>query len=63
MDIHAAAIHAASFVRYISEAHALSAYSIKNDWRIETALEEFTAIADALGFDLVKREAKTREAA
>jgi hypothetical protein len=55
MDIHAASIRSASMCRYLSEAHALSSYGIPHDWRMKTALEEFTAVADALGFDLVRR--------
>jgi hypothetical protein len=55
MDVHAAAIRSANLLRYLSEAHALSAYGHANDWRTKTALEELESVADALGFDLVKR--------
>jgi len=64
MDVHAAAIRSANLLRYLSEAHALSAYGHANDWRIKTALEELASVADALGFDLVKRKpVKQSEAA
>jgi len=64
MDVHAAAIRSASLCRYLSEAHALSAYGHANDWRTKTAIEELAHVADALGFDIVKREpAQKQEAA
>ena len=62
MDIHAAAISSASLCRYLSEAHALSSYSIPHDWRLETAFFELHHVAKELGFDLIKREEK-KEAA
>lgn len=55
IDIHAASIRAASLTRYLSEAHALEAYEVENDWRLKTALEEFAAVADALGYKLVEQ--------
>jgi len=62
MDVHAAAIRSANLLRYLSEAHALNAYGCASAWRIMNALEELASVADALGFDLVKREQKQEAA-
>lgn len=61
VDIHAASIRAASLTRYLSEAHALEAYDHENDWRLKVALEEFFAVADALGYGLVERKLEAAE--
>lgn len=61
MDVHAAAIRSASLCRYLSEAHALGAYGIQNDWRIKTAHEELASVAESLGFSLTPLPAETTE--
>jgi hypothetical protein len=54
-QIHTASFRARDAAHYFAMAYAYALTGTERDWPLEQAIEDLTAAADALGFDLVKR--------